>query len=170
MTSQTPPPGTCRIGHGYDLHRLEFEQGGAGLMVGGVLLAAPVRAMAHSDGDVLLHALTDALLGALGEPDIGQLFPDTDPANKGRESWDFVRAAVERVRARGYAVGNVDGTVVLQSPKLSPLKDAIRECVAGLLDVRVDQVNIKGKTGEGVGPVGEGKAIEAHVVVLLRAV
>lgn len=170
MTSPSAPGPAFRIGHGYDLHRLEFEPSGPGLTLGGVHLPAPVRVIAHSDGDVLLHALTDALLGALGEPDIGQLFPNTDDVHRGRDSQDFLQTAMERVRARGFGVCNVDCTVLLQSPKVAPHKGAMCQRIALLLGVEIDRVNIKGKTGEGVGPVGEGRAVEAHVVALLRAV
>ena len=177
MTTRPPNPSAetgvappLRIGHGYDLHRLEFEAAGPGLMIGGVGVPAKVRAIAHSDGDVLLHALTDALLGALGEADIGELFPNTDDAHKGRASGEFVDAAMHRVRVRGYTVVNADCSVVLETPRLAPHKSAIRVRLAELLGAPVGCVNVKGKTGEGVGPVGEGRAIEAHVVVLLARV
>lgn len=126
--------------------------------------------MGHSDGDALLHALTDALLGALGLEDIGQLFPDTDPAWDGTDSKVFLAAAVERVAARGYRVGNLDATVILEKPKLGPRKGEIRSSLARLLGVDLDQVNLKGKTHEKVDAVGEGRAIEVHVVVLLIAI
>jgi 2-C-methyl-D-erythritol 2,4-cyclodiphosphate synthase len=166
-----------RIGHGWDLHRLEplMAMGGAGqgrpLMVGGVLLATAAEfdrgPAARSDGDVLLHAVTDALLGALALPDIGQLFPDTDEANEGRDSRDFLLAAMAKVRALGYRVVNLDATVILQRPKLSPHKSEIIDGLAELLGVDRGQVNIKGKTHERVDAVGESRAIEAHAVVLL---
>lgn len=166
-----------RIGHGWDLHRLEplMALGGAGqgrpLMVGGVLLATAAEfdrgPAARSDGDVLLHAVTDALLGALALPDIGQLFPDTDEANEGRDSRDFLLAAMAKVRALGYRVVNLDATVILQRPKLSPHKSEIIAALSELLGVDRGQVNIKGKTHERVDAVGESRAIEAHAVVLL---
>ena len=127
----------------------------------------PVGPVAHSDGDALLHALTDAVLGAAGLPDIGQLFPNDDPANAARDSAEFLAEAVRLVRGAGWEIANADLTVLLQSPKLGPHKAAIRERVAGLLGLPTARVNLKGKTGEHVGPVGEGRAIEAHAVVLL---
>ncbi|MDX9910491.1 MAG: 2-C-methyl-D-erythritol 2,4-cyclodiphosphate synthase [Phycisphaerales bacterium] len=169
-----------RIGHGWDLHRLEKITPGTGgsqrplrpLVIGGVELAFPAGrergVAAHSDGDVLLHALTDAILGALGEPDIGQLFPDNDQANAARASADFVREAVLRMSRAGYTIGNVDATVVLQEPRIGARKDEIRVRVAGLLGVEAERVNVKGKSHERVDAVGEGRAVEAHVVVLLE--
>jgi len=173
-----------RIGHGWDLHRLEAHPPlGAGrpMIVGGVRIpdpppgswregtAGPVGPVAHSDGDVLYHAVTDALLGALCLPDIGQLFPDTSKDNDGRDSADFLREAVRRVHGAGYLVGNVDTTVVLQRPKISPFKEQIRANIAGLLEVPVSCVNVKGKTHEKVDAAGEARAIIAHVAVLLMA-
>lgn len=172
-----------RIGHGYDLHRLEpLAMAGASavggrpvrpLVIGGVRVEGPgvggvaVGTVAHSDGDVLLHAATDALLGAIGEPDIGQLFPDTDPRHEAQDSAVFLAEAVRRVRQRGLGVVNLDATVVLERPKLGPRKGEVRARVAELLGVPVDRVNVKGKTHEGVDAVGEGRAIEVHCVVLL---
>lgn len=162
-----------RVGHGYDLHRLEARAPagrGRPMIVGGVILDDPEFALgpvAHSDGDVLYHAVTDALLGALGLPDIGQLFPDTAAAHEGQDSADFLREAVRRVRGAGYEVGNLDATVILERPKLGPRKKEIRANLARLLGVPVERVNIKGKTHEKVDAVGEGRAIEAHAVVLL---
>lgn len=163
-----------RIGHGYDLHRLEpLAPAGAGrpFILGGVMVdptgnfgRGPV---AHSDGDVLLHAITDALLGAIGQQDIGQLFPDNSPENDARDSSDFLLEAVRRVHAAGYRVGNLDCTVILERPKLSPHKSAIRSKLATWLSVPQDMVNLKGKTHEKVDAVGESRAVEAHVVVLL---
>ncbi len=169
---------TYRIGHGYDLHRLEALGPGSRakpLVVGGVLLEIPplvegsvvVGVVAHSDGDVLFHAMTDALLGALGMADIGQLFPDHDPKYAGRASEFFVAEAARLVREGGWEIGNVDATVVLERPRLSPHKETIRASVARALGVEVGVVNVKGKSHEGVDAVGEGRAIEAHAVVLL---
>ncbi|MGD1916604.1 MAG: 2-C-methyl-D-erythritol 2,4-cyclodiphosphate synthase [Phycisphaerales bacterium] len=163
-----------RIGHGYDLHRLEpISPAGSGkpLVIGGVevpqVAEPPVGPVAHSDGDALMHALTDAILGAAALPDIGQLFPNDDPSNQDRSSTDFLAEAIRQMRLGGWQLANIDLTVLLQSPKLGPHKIAIRERLAQLVDLPTDRVNLKGKTGEHVGPVGEGRAIEAHAVVLL---
>jgi len=160
-----------RIGHGYDKHRLEpLAPIGSGrpLVIGGVAFEHDRGPVGHSDGDVLLHALTDALLGALALPDIGQLFPNTAAENEGRHSADFVSEAMRQVTTHGYRVVNVDATVVLERPKLGDRKAEIRSAIADLLEVEISQVNVKGKTGEGVDAVGEGRAIEAQVVVLLQ--
>jgi 2-C-methyl-D-erythritol 2,4-cyclodiphosphate synthase len=167
-----------RIGHGYDLHRLEPRtDGGKPLIVGGIRLedpgpgGLPLGVVAHSDGDVLLHAATDAVLGALGLPDIGQLFPDNSGENAGRDSRDFVREAARRARALGWTVGNMDATVVLERPRLGVHKAKMSAVLAECLGVPVERVNIKGKSHERVDAVGEGRAIECHVVALLvRAV
>lgn len=159
-----------RIGHGYDLHRLEPRAPGGKareLIVGGVRLESDRGPISHSDGDVLYHALVDALMGALGMPDIGQMFPDHAPENDGRDSADFVQEATRRVAAAGWEVGNVDATVILERPRIAPHKDEMRTNIAGLLAVDVARVNVKGKSHEKVDAVGEGRAIEAHSVVLL---
>jgi len=168
MFDQDQPP--FRIGHGYDLHRLEpLEPQGRGrpLVVGGVGLDHDRGPVGHSDADVLLHAVTDALLGALGLPDIGQLFPDNDPRHESADSALFVTEALSRVHAAGWTVANLDTTVVLERPKLGPHKARIRANLAELLRTNVDRVNVKAKTHEAVDAVGEGRAIEAHAVVLL---
>jgi len=123
--------------------------------------------VSHSDGDALLHAVTDAILGALGQDDIGALFPDTDPAHAGADSRIFLEEAVRRMRQAGWAVGNLDAVVILERPRLGPRKTEIRERLAGLLGVAADRVNLKGKTGEGVDATGAGRAVEAQAVVLL---
>lgn len=164
-----------RIGHGYDLHRLEplslpsADKGPVRpLVVGGVRLeGAKNGVVAHSDGDALYHAVTDSLLGALAMPDIGQLFPDSAPENAGRDSSAFLAEAVRRVHAAGWRVGNLDATVVLERPRIGPVKDKIRANLARLLDVGIDRVNVKGKSHEAVDAIGEGRAIEAHAVVVL---
>jgi len=162
-----------RIGHGYDLHRLEVlaaqGTGGAGrpLVLGGVRLEHTHGPVAHSDGDAVYHAVTDAILGALGLPDIGQLFPDTDPRHESQDSREFIVEAARRARAAGYMVSNLDVTVILERPKLSPVKDRVRGNVASALGVGAERVNIKGKTHEKVDAVGEGRAVEVHAVVLL---
>lgn len=161
------PP--LRIGHGYDLHRLEPASEGRArpLILGGVPIPHDHGPIAHSDGDALLHAVTDAILGALSEPDIGQLFPDTDPQNRARDSGAFLTDALGRARSGGYTILNLDATVILERPKLSPHKEAMRANLARLLGIALDRVNIKGKTHERVDAVGEGRAVEVHAVVLL---
>ncbi len=154
----------ARIGLGNDLHRL---QAGDGLWLGGVLIPCPFSSVAHSDGDVLLHAVTDAILGALGRDDIGQLFPDTADENKGRASADFVKEAVRLMRKDGYRIGNLDAVIQLQAPKFSPHKKEVRENLAHLLGCYGKDVNIKAKTGEKLPPIGTSEAVAADVVVLL---
>lgn len=167
------PPGSSlpfRIGHGYDLHRLEpVAPAGEGrpFVLGGLRFDHDRGPVGHSDGDALLHAITDALLGALGLDDIGQLFPDTDPDWDGADSRIFLDEAVKRVRAEGYEIGNLDATVILERPKIGPRKAEMRTALASLLGVSESQVNLKGKTHERVDAVGEGRAIEVHVVTLL---
>lgn len=161
-----------RIGHGYDLHRLEaVSPAGAGrpFVLGGVRFDHDKGPVGHSDGDALLHAITDALLGAIGHPDIGQLFPDTDPRNDAQDSRVFLAEAVKRVEGAGYGIVNLDATVILERPKLGPRKAEVRALIAGLLGMPVEFVNIKGKTHERVDAVGEGRAIEVHCVVLLES-
>lgn len=166
------PVPLVRIGHGWDLHRLApVAPIGTGrpMVIGGVRMGegegnGPI---AHSDGDVLLHAATDAILGALAMPDIGQMFPDKSPRNEGRASTEFLAAAVAKAARAGYEVGNMDCTVICERPKIGPVKAQIRQNLARLLGVTLDRVNLKGKTHERVDAVGEGRAIEAHVVVLM---
>lgn len=155
-----------RVGHGFDLHRLEP---GHDLIVGGLKLDHDRGCVAHSDGDVLYHAVTDAILGALGQDDIGQLFPDNDPKWDGADSAIFLREARKRMSSAGFCIGNLDCTVILQRPKLGPHKDAIKTNLAELLRCDVSQVNVKAKTHEKVDSIGEGRAIACHVVVVLVA-
>lgn len=155
-----------RIGLGEDRHRLDAPGTGP-LRIGGVNVPHERGLVGHSDADVLLHAITDALLGAIGEPDIGQLFPNTDGANRGRDSQDFLRFAMERVRASGYELVNLDCVILVEKPKLSPYKDAMRHAIAGILEVPVAEISLKAKTGEGVGAVGREEAIDARCVVLV---
>lgn len=159
-----------RIGHGYDLHRLEpVAPAGAGrpLVVGGVRLESDRGPIAHSDGDALMHAVTDALLAAAGFADIGQLFPDTDPRHESQDSRDFLREAGRRVREAGWVVANVDATVILEKPKVGPHKPAMRSNIAAALEIDSTRVGVKGKTHEKVDAVGESRAIEVHAVALL---
>jgi 2-C-methyl-D-erythritol 2,4-cyclodiphosphate synthase len=152
---------TTRIGYGFDSH--EFRPG-IPLRIGGVALAHDQGLGGHSDGDVLLHAITDALLGAVAAPDIGALFPPSDPKWKGTDSVVFLREALKRVRVAGYAVANIDASLILTAPKIGPHAAAIRAYVAKLLGVRADCVGLKAKTPEGLNL--ENAAL-AHVVVLL---
>lgn len=159
-----------RIGHGYDLHRLEPQaSGGRPLVLAGVRLEHTHGPVSHSDGDALYHAVTDALLGALALPDIGQLFPDTDPRHESQDSRVFLAQAVRLASDRAYTVSNIDVTVILERPRLSPHKEQMRANLAGVLGVPIELVNIKGKTHERVDAVGEGRAVEVHCVVLLAA-
>ena len=153
-----------RIGEGWDIHALVE---GRKLVLGGVEIPFHKGLLGHSDADALLHAITDALLGAAALGDIGTLFPDTDAQFKGADSALLLTEAVRQVRAKGYEVGNVDCTVIAQAPKLAPYKQAVRARIAQILDISVDQVNVKAKTAEKMGPVGEGLAMEARAVCLL---
>jgi 2-C-methyl-D-erythritol 2,4-cyclodiphosphate synthase len=153
-----------RIGIGHDTHRLEA---GLKLLIGGVAIDHEKGCLAHSDGDVLLHALTDAILGALAWGDIGEWFPDTDPSYEGADSQVLLRRVLQRVFADGWQIANVDCIVFAQRPKLSSRKLKIRDRLAEILRVQSSQVNVKAKTGEQVGPVGREEAIAAEVVVLL---
>ncbi len=157
----------ARVGHGYDLHRI---QGGGKLTLGSIVVSTDISPIAHSDGDVVLHALVDALLGAIAGGDIGELFPNTDPQWKNAPSRVFVEAAMTRVTAAGYRVGNADITILAERPKLKPFKSEIQKAVAELLNVGIDQINIKAGTNEGVDAIGRGEAIAAHAVVLLLPV
>lgn len=158
---------TLRIGLGHDTHRL--GEGGP-LVLGGISIPHDKHLIGHSDADVLLHALTDALLGAAALGDIGELFPDTDPAHRGRDSGEMLRVAYARVREAGYQVVNVDCVVFAQRPKLNPHKDAIRRRIADLLQVEPQQVGVKAKTGELVGPVGQEEAMMAECVALVERI
>ncbi|MEE8450277.1 MAG: 2-C-methyl-D-erythritol 2,4-cyclodiphosphate synthase [Thermoguttaceae bacterium] len=153
-----------RIGIGHDTHRLKP---GGPLRLGGVDIPHDRELDGHSDADVLLHAVTDALLGAAALGDIGQMFPDTDPINRGRDSAEMLHAACEAVEAVGWKVGNIDCIVFAQRPRLLPHRQAIRQRLADILAIDAEQIGLKGKTGEQVGPVGEQQVIEAQCVALL---
>ena len=153
-----------RVGQGWDVHALVE---GRPLVLGGVTIEHTHGLLGHSDADVLLHAITDALLGAAALGDIGRHFPDTDDRFQGADSWHLLHEAAQRVRQAGYVVGNVDSTVLAQSPKLAPYIDAMRARIAQALTVDVMQVNVKAKTAEKMGPVGLGQSMEAQAVVLL---
>ena len=154
-----------RVGLGHDTHRLVP---GDGLVIGGITVQHDRRAHGHSDADVLLHAVTDALLGAAALGDIGELFPDDDPANKGRDSADMLRAAHDRVAAAGWRIVNLDCVIFAQRPKILPHRTAIRRRIAAVLGVDESAVWLKAKTGEGVGPIGTEEAIAAECAVLLE--
>jgi 2-C-methyl-D-erythritol 2,4-cyclodiphosphate synthase len=153
-----------RIGIGHDTHRL--GEGGP-LRLGGLTVSYDRHLIGHSDADVLLHAITDALLGALALGDIGELFPDTDPRHRGQDSKVFLLEALRQVRERGFRVANLDCIVFAERPKLLPYRDPIRRQLASWLEVDVSQVSVKAKTGETVGPVGREEALAAQAVVLL---
>jgi len=153
-----------RIGHGYDVHR--FGEGDF-VTLGGVRIAHAFGLIAHSDGDVLLHALCDALLGAAALGDIGQHFPDTDAAYKGADSRDLLRRILALVQEQGFTVGNIDATIIAQKPKMAPHIPAMREHIANDLKISISQVNIKATTTEGLGFCGREEGIAAHTVVLL---
>ena len=154
-----------RIGEGWDVHALVP---GRKLILGGVEIAHTSGLLGHSDADVLLHAITDAVLGAAGLGDIGRHFPDTDAQFKGADSSLLLAEAMRRVRAQGWELVNVDSTIVAQAPKLAPHMGAIAAGVAKALGVALAQVNVKAKTAEKLGPVGLGQSMEARAVVLLR--
>jgi 2-C-methyl-D-erythritol 2,4-cyclodiphosphate synthase len=153
-----------RVGEGWDVHVLSE---GRKLILGGVEIAHDKGLLGHSDADVLLHAITDALLGAAGLGDIGRHFPDTDARFKGADSALLLQEAMQRVRQAGWALVNVDSTIIAQAPKLAPHMDRMVASVAQILQVGVDRVNIKAKTAEKLGPVGQGLSMEARAVVLL---
>ncbi len=156
-----------RVGLGHDTHRLEP---GLRLVIGGLEIPHDKGFVAHSDGDVLLHAITDAVLGAASLGDIGEWFPDTDPQYLGADSRVLLKAAVQAVRDRGWEVVNVDCTVFAQRPKLSPYKPAMARAIAETLGIATDLVNVKAKTGERVGPIGNEESIDASAVVLLMKI
>ena len=155
---------SLRIGEGWDVHALVA---GRPLVLGGVTVPFHLGLLGHSDADVLLHAITDALLGAAALGDIGRHFPDTDAAFKGADSMVLLVEAARRVRTAGWAIGNIDSTVIAQAPKLMPHIPAMCARIAEGLGLALDQVNVKAKTAEKLGPVGLGQAMEARAVVLL---
>lgn len=157
---------SLRIGHGFDLHRLRPEAG-ASVVVGGVRIAAEFAVIAHSDGDVAIHALCDALLGAIGAGDIGMHFPDSDPRYAGADSRGLLQEVVGLLSRRGARIGNVDITVLAETPRLSPHRDAMRGALAAVLGIDVACVSVKATTLEGLGPIGAREAIAAHAVALV---
>ncbi len=157
-------PFDMRIGEGWDTHRLVE---GRPLVLGGITIPFDKGLLGHSDADALLHALTDALLGAAALGDIGRHFPDTDPALQGADSGRLLQLAVQRVRAAGWEPVNLDCTIVAQAPKMAPHIESMRARIAKLLGLSPERVNVKAKTAEKMGPVGEGLAIETRAVCLL---
>ena len=157
-------PINFRIGEGWDVHALVP---GRPLVIGGVTIPHPVGLLGHSDADVLLHAITDALLGAAALGDIGAHFPDTDPVFRGADSLRLLAEAVRRVRQEGWQVGNIDCTVVAQAPRMAPYREAMRDAIARALGIEPGQVNVKAKTAEKLGPVGQGQSIKAHAISLI---
>ena len=157
-------PLAMRVGEGWDVHALVE---GRKLILGGIEIPYEKGLLGHSDADALLHAITDALLGAAGLGDIGRHFPDTDARFKGADSSVLLAEAAARVRAQGWQIGNVDSTIVAQAPKMAPHIPAMRERIAATLGLAPEQVNVKAKTAEKMGPVGEGRSIEARAVALL---
>ena len=153
-----------RVGEGWDIHQLVE---GRPLILGGVVVPHATGLLGHSDADVLLHAITDAVLGAASLGDIGRHFPDADARFHGSDSVALLQEAARRVRAAGWQIGNIDSTVIAQAPKLAPHIGAMCERIASALGLRLDQINVKAKTAERLGPVGEGRAMEARAVALL---
>lgn len=158
---------SMRIGHGFDIHRIEP---GEGVTLGGVLIACEYRIVAHSDGDVLIHALCDALLGAIGAGDIGKLFPDNDPQFRGIDSRKLLRIVMQRVREAGFAPVNVDATLIAEAPRVGRHVPAMCAVLAEDLGIAAGLVNVKATTNEGMGHLGRREGIAAHAVVLLAAV
>lgn len=156
---------TFRIGQGYDIHRLVA---GRPLLLGGVPIDSPVGLLGHSDADIVLHALCDALLGAAGLGDIGEYFPDTDERFRGADSSVLLREVVSRLHAEGWEIGNVDVTIHAERPKLAPHRSAIVARLALLLGVSVEQVNVKAKTNERLDAIGRGAAMAASAIALIH--
>lgn len=154
-----------RIGHGYDIHR---TKAGDSVTLGGIQIPAPYSLEGHSDADLLLHALTDAILGALGEPDIGFFFPPSDSVNKNRNSADFLIFAREKMKAADYQIENADLTLICERPKIAPHRTKITSNIAQILDCNADQVNLKGRTNEKLGDIGNEQAMAAFAVILLK--
>ncbi len=153
-----------RIGHGYDVHKLTENRD---LILGGVKIPHTLGLLGHSDADVLLHAISDSLLGALALGDIGKHFPDTDPAYKGADSLQLLMRVMELIREKGYRVGNLDAVILAQKPKLAPHIPMMRDNIARALEIPVDRVSVKATTEERLGFTGREEGISAHCVVLL---
>ena len=156
-----------RVGIGYDIHRLVPDRK---LILAGVEIPCDMGLSGHSDADVVLHAVTDALLGAAGLGDIGEMFPDTDPAYKDADSAKLLQQALAQINAAGYTPVNLDTIIIAEKPKLTPYKPQMRFRLAQLLNLEESEINLKAKTNEGVGPIGTGEAIAGYAVVLLTAI
>ncbi len=158
-----------RTGLGYDIHRLVTIVDKGVIALGGVPIPCGFKLSAHSDGDVLLHAIVDAMLGSLALGDIGQWFPDNAPENRGRPSSEFVEKVRDHMKEMGWRVSQVDSTILLQEPKLAPHILGMRQSIARLLNLELSSVSVKAKTMESLGPIGEGKAIACHAIVNVEA-
>ena len=169
--SNAPLPSTLqhRVGIGYDIHRLEADPAfDAAIVLANIRIPCPYRVLAHSDGDVILHALCDALLGAVAAGDLGEHFPDTDPAHHGRDSAEFVRAVLALPALKIWTLVNIDVNVIAQTPRLTDFKPAMRERLANLCSLPLDAIGLKARTNEQCDAVGEKRAIQAQAVVLLQ--
>jgi 2-C-methyl-D-erythritol 2,4-cyclodiphosphate synthase len=160
----TPVSGSFRAGQGWDTHRIAS---GRPLILGGITIPSEFGLEGHSDADVLSHAITDALLGAIAAGDIGMHFPDTDPRWRGADSLKFLKHACDLAREAGWRIENVDSTIILERPKLKDFRAAIRQSLAETMGLALDEVSVKFKTAERLGPVGEGKSAEAQAIVIL---
>lgn len=154
-----------RIGIGYDIHRLVDERK---LFIGGVEIPYVKGLSGHSDADLLIHALCDALLGAIAEPDIGELFPDTDPKYQGIASVELLKIVLKLMHKKGYQISNIDTVIIAEEPKLSPFKNSIRENLSKILNLDKDRLSVKAKTNEGLGEAGRGEAIACYATVLIK--
>ena len=154
-----------RSGVGYDIHRLVP---GDGLMIGGIKVSSSLKAEAHSDGDVLIHSLIDALLGAMGHPDIGELFPDTDPELKGIASTELLKQVKERLAEGDFEIMNLDSVVVIEAPKIAPFKNEIKRNIARILGIPQADFNVKAKSKEKLDAVGRGEALECFSMAMIR--
>jgi len=155
-----------RIGQGFDVHRVEP---GEGMTLGGLWVPCNYQIVAHSDGDIVLHAVMDAMLGALALGDIGQLFPDTDSQFKGADSAELTREVRRLCLSKGYSVSNLDLTILCEVPKIGPIRQAMRQCIADVLEAPLDQVSVKASTTEKLGFVGRGEGIAVMASILMRA-
>ena len=155
-----------RIGQGFDVHRVDV---GDGMTLGGLWVPCAYRVVAHSDGDIVLHAIMDAMLGALALGDIGQLFPDTDASFQGADSAELTREVRRLCLAKGYSVSNLDVTILCEVPKIAPIRETMRQCIADVLETVVDQISVKATTTEQLGFIGRGEGIAVMASVLMRA-